>query len=246
MNVARSYCYYRPKKDDSEVESAIRTCVETGSCTDGFWKIFQRLRSDGHPWNHKRVYRVYKKMHYNKRQRVRKRLPARGKRPLETPDSPNTTWSMDFVTDVLQSRRKFRVLNVIDDHNRAAVGQRAAMSIPAERVIEFLEEMIWAHGKPKNIRCDNGPEFISHVFQEWCRANEINIKYTQPGCPTQNSYIERFNGSYRRAVLDAYVFRTLEEVREQTEKWMNYYNNERPHEALGNQAPLKYVLQKLA
>ena len=246
MNVTRSTCYYHPKKDDSEVEAAIRVCVETGSCTDGFWKIFHRLRSEGHPWNHKRVYRVYKKMHYNKRQRVRKRLPARVKMPLETPDSPNTTWSMDFVTDVLKSHRKFRVLNVIDDHNRAAVGQRAAMSIPAERVIEFLEEMVWAHGKPKNIRCDNGPEFISHVFQEWCRANEINIKYTQPGCPTQNSYIERFNGSYRRAVLDAYVFRTLEEVREKTEEWMNYYNNERPHEALGNQAPLKYVLQKLA
>ena len=93
--------------------------------------------------------------------------------------------------------------------------------------------MIWTHGKPKNIRCDNGPEFISHIFQEWCRANEIKIKYTEPGRPTQNSYIERFNGSYRRAVLDAYVFRTLEEVREQTEKWLNYYNNDRPHEAFG-------------
>ena len=76
--------------------------------------------------------------------------------------------------------------------------------------------------------------------------NEIKIKYTQPGCPTQNSYIERFNGPYRRAMLYTYVFRTLEEVREQTEIWMNYYNNERPHEAIENQAPLKNVLQKLA
>ena len=88
-------------------------------------------------------------------------------------------------------------------------------------------------------------QIVSNMFHEWCRANEINIKYTQPGCPTQNSYIERFNGSYRRAVLDAYVFRTLEEVRELTEKWISYYNNERPHEALGNQAPLKFESQKL-
>lgn len=91
---------------------------------------------------------------------------------------------------------------------------------------------------------DNGPEFISHTFQDWCKANVINILYTQPGCPTQNSYIERFNGSYGRAVLDAYLFRTLDEVKQITDKWTNYYNNERPHEALNNLPPSKYRLKK--
>lgn len=151
---------------------------------------------------------------------------------------------MDFVTDVLQSNRKFRVLNVIDDSDRVAVAQKAAHSIPAVRLIRFMEEIIWEKGMPNNIRCDNGPEFISREFQNWCKGNNINILYTQPGCPTQNSYIERFNGSYRRAVLDAYIFRTLDEVRELTEKWMNYYNNERPHDALNNLAPMEYRLSK--
>ena len=121
---------------------------------------------------------------------------------------------MDFVTDVLQSNRKFRVLNVIDDSDRVVVAQKVAHFISASRLIRFMEEIIWEKGKP------------------------------QPGCPTQNSYIERFNGSYRRAVLDAYIFRTLDEVREITEKWTDYYNNERPHDSLNNLAPMEYRLMR--
>lgn len=121
---------------------------------------------------------------------------------------------MDFVSDTLNSGRTFRVLNILDDFNREAVAQEISMSMPSERVIRILERVIWCNGKPDSLRCDNGPEFISHKFQQWCKANQIEIKYTQPGCPTQNSYIERFNGSYRRGVLDAYIFRTLGDVRE--------------------------------
>jgi hypothetical protein len=114
------------------------------------------------------------------------------------------------------------------------------ISMPAERVIRILEKVIWLKGKPEAIRCDNGPEFISNKFQDWCKANGITIKYTQPGCPTQNSYVERFNGSYRRGVLDAYIFRTLTDVREITEKWMEDYNECRPHHSLGDMSPNEY------
>ena len=183
MGIHRSYFYYTEQKDDSEVEAAIRAAAEFG---DGFWKIFQRLRREGKPWNHKKVYRVYKQMHYEKRSRLKKRLPARVKSPLVIPSEPNTTWSIDFVSDRLQSGRTFRVLNIIDDCDRVAVGQEISMSMPAERVIKLLEKVIWLNGKPKNIRCDNGPEFISKVFQEWCKGNDINIIYIQPGHPTQD------------------------------------------------------------
>jgi transposase InsO family protein len=160
MDIHRSYFYYTEKKDDSEVEQAIREAAEFG---DGFWKIFQRLRRDGKPWNHKKVYRVYKQMHYEKRSKLKKRLPARVKSPLVIPSEPNTTWSIDS---------------------------------------------------------------------------------TMPGHPTQNSIIERFNGSYRRAVLDAYIFRTLHNVRELTEAWMTDYNECRPHESLGNMTPMEYREKK--
>ena len=126
------------------------------------------------------------------------------------------------------------------------MGQEVSMSMPAERVIKLLEKVIWLNGKPKNIRCDNGPEFISKVFQEWCKGNDINIIYIQPGHPTQNSIIERFNGSYRRAVLDAYIFRTLNDVREQTEAWMIDYNECRPHESLDNMTPMEYRQKRKA
>lgn len=237
MEIHRSYYYYQEKRDDTEVEEAIRLAAGHG---DGFWKIFNCLRREGKPWNHKKVYRVYKSMHYEKRVRLKKRLPARVKNPLEQPPTPNETWSIDFVSDVLECGRKFRVLNVIDDSDRVAIGQAVAMSMPAKRVIRILEEMIWNEGKPKNIRCDNGPEFISKDFQNWCNANEINILYIQPGCPTQNSYIERFNGSYRRAVLDMYIFRNLADVKEKTGEWRKYYNEQRPHEALENKTPVEY------
>lgn len=179
-------------------------------------------------------------MCYNKRSKLKKRIPTRVKLPLITPASPNQTWSIDFVSDTLVNGRKFRVLNILDDFNRSAVAQEISMSMPAERVIKILEKVIWLNGKPESIRCDNGPEFIANKFQEWCKGNEIDIKYIQPGCPTQNSYIERFNGSYRRAVLDAYIFNTLVDVREITQTWMEDYNEHRPHNALGEMSPNEY------
>lgn len=242
VDIHRSYFYYKSKRDDSEVESAIREAAVFG---DGFRKIYLRLRRAGHKWNHKKVYRVYKSMRYNKRSRLKKRLPARIKRPLSQPDSPNTTWSVDFVSDSLECGRKFRVLNIIDDFDRTAVAQEIAMSMPAARLIRTLEKVIWTEGKPSSIRCDNGPEFISGIFQEWCKANDIGLLYTQPGHPTQNSYIERFNGSYRRAVLDAYIFRTLDDVRKITDEWKNDYNENRPHDSLGDMSPREYKLNYL-
>lgn len=233
----RSYFYYELKRDDSEVEEAIRHASEF---EEGFWKIYKRLRKEGYSWNHKKVYRVYKNIHYNKRSRLKRRLPARVKNPLTTPCLPNETWSLDFVSDRLETGRQFRVLNVLDDFNREAVAQEISMSMPAQRVIKLLEKVIWLKGKPSAIRTDNGPEFISRELDAWCRANDIKHIFTQPGKPTQNSYIERFNGSYRRAVLDAYLFRSIAEVREITDRWMTDYNENRPHEALGDRSPIEY------
>lgn len=139
MEIHRSYYYYQEKRDDTEVEEAIRTAAQYG---DGFWKIFKRLRREGKNWNHKKVYRGYKNMHYEKRVRLKKRLPARVKTPLEQPAEPNTTWSLDFVGDVLECGRKFRVLNIMDDSDKVAVSQEVSMSFPARRVIKTLEKVI--------------------------------------------------------------------------------------------------------
>lgn len=128
--------------------------------------------------------------------------------------------------------------DVLDDSNREAVAQEISISMPAERVISILEKVIFINGKPECIRTDNGPEFISEKMRIWCEVNGIKHKFIQP--LTQNCYVERFNGSYRRAILDAYIFRNIEDVRELTERWRLDYNAKRPHEALGNMTPLEY------
>lgn len=239
MEVHRSSYYYKKKRDDSEVIEAINKKV--GNSTDGFWKVYCRLRKDGHKWNHKRVYRVYKLMNLNYRRKLKRRFPVGEKETIFVPNDRNISWSMDFVSDVLTNGRRFRVLNIIDDFNREAIAMEIATSMPAERVINILEKVIWCSGKPESIRVDNGPEFIAELFKSWCSGNGIKIKYIQPGKPTQNSFIERFNGSYRRGVLDSYLFDNLNQVRELTQNWMRDYNEDRPHEALGDISPIEYL-----
>ena len=110
-------------------------------------------------------------------------------------------------------------------------------TIPSGRVVRTLDQIRQWRGTPAAIRCDNGPELISQVFVDWCEENEVEMRYIQPGKPTQNAYIERFNRTYRSEVLDAYLFETLGEVRQVTEKWLQTYNEERPHDALGQVPP---------
>lgn len=174
----------------------------------------------------------------NIRRRYKKRLPARVKQALFQPASINEVWSIDFMSDSLWDGRKFRVLNVIDDYNREMLAMEADFSLPALRVIRVLEYLLEFRGLPTMIRVDNGPEFISHILDEWCRKHNVTQVYIQPGKPMQNGYVERCNGSVRKELLNAHVFYSLDEVRQHIEVWMEDYNCERPHESLGYRAPI--------
>jgi putative transposase len=146
-----------------------------------------------------------------KMRRKRKRgLPSRIKETLAVPNRLNDTWSIDFMSDTLESGRKFRVLNVMDDFNREALIIEAYYSIPAERLVNSLNQLIQYRSKPKRIRTDNGPEFLSKKFVDFCNDQSIELCYFQPGKPAQNSYIERLNRTFRENVLDAYLFKTLQ------------------------------------
>lgn len=206
-------------------------------------KIYNRLRNEGLIWNHKRIARVYKMLGLNKRKKIRKRLPTRTKQPLITPERPNDTWSMDFMHDTLMNGRKFRVLNIIDDYNREALRADAQFSISSKLVIKTLNRLILERGKPAAIRMDNGPEFISYALSEWAADNGIKLVFIQPGRPMQNGYIERFNRSYREAVLDANLFESIHHVRELSDEFLEDYNLHRPHESLGNLSPINFKLK---
>lgn len=148
-------------------------------------------------------------MGLNLPRRAKKRLPARVKEPLDAPPHPNAYWSMDFMHDTLYHGKRFRTLNILDEGVREALAIEVDTSLPAERVIRVLEQLKDSRPLPRQIRVDNGPELISSKLVAWCERHQINLHHIQPGKPTQNAYIERFNRTYLREVLDAYLFGSL-------------------------------------
>lgn len=242
INLSRSLYYYVSKRDDSEVIEKLSQLAEKKPM-EGQDKFYYRIRNEGIKWNHKRIERVYKLMGLNKRKRTKKRIPTRVKEPLVVPMEPNQTWSMDFMHDTLMNGRKFRVLNIIDDYNRESLKIEPYFSISAQRVVGIVERVIMERGRPKSIRVDNGPEFISTAMQEWCIAQSIKLQFIQPGKPMQNGYIERFNRSFRQDVLDTNLFANLMEVKLASDEFEEDYNYHRPHESLGNLSPVNYRMK---
>ena len=242
LRISRSTLHYCSIKNDIEFINRLEA-LTIKHPLEGFWKYHGRLRNQGVHVNHKRLHRIYKQMGLPQRRKCKKRLPARVKEPLVVPTKFTQTWSIDFMSDALNNNRKFRTFNVIDDYNREVLFIEADYSIKSSRVIYILKHLINRYGKPQVIRMDNGPEFISKLITIWSEVNEITFKHIQPGKPMQNAYIERFNKSYRGAVLDAYVFETLDDVREVTQDWVEDYNNHRPHDALDGLSPKMYRIK---
>lgn len=160
------------------------------------------LKQEGLVVNRKRTYRLYREEGLQVRTKQRKKL-KRPRMPIELPQKVNQRWSMDFVSDQLADGRRFRVLNVVDDFYRECVGQLVASSIPGAMVGRFLSQLIEAReAKPRSIICDNGPEFTCKAMFFWLKEQRVKLGFIQPGKPTQNAFVESFNGKFRAAVLN--------------------------------------------
>lgn len=233
-------CYRYVAKTDAENEEIANWLLRL---TDnhrnwGFGLCFLYLRNvRGFGWNHKRVYRIYRNLELNLRIKPRKRLIRQTPEPLTVPTNVNQVWSMDFMHDQLADGRSIRVFNVIDDFNREALGIEVDFSLPSERVIRTLKQIIGWRGKPLAIRCDNGPEYLSAAIVDWAGAWGIKLEYIQPGKPQQNAYVERFNRTVRYEWLSQYHWEDLDHVQRVATQWMWSYNHERPNMALGGFTP---------
>lgn len=231
-----AYRYDRKDRGDGPIIDAL-TRLATDHSDLGFGKFYAMLRNDGHGWNHKRVHRVYCEMKLNKRRKYKRRLPPRDPEPLSVPEEVNQSWSADFMSDTLADGRRFRTFNVIDDHRRECLAIEIDLNLGSQRVVRVLDRIAEVRGLPKRLRLDNGPEFTSLAIADWAEHNGVELEFIKPGRPMQNGFIERFNRTYRAAVLDKYMFESLDQVRELTVAWIEFYNWNRPHDSLGGMPP---------
>ncbi|WP_421930420.1 IS3 family transposase [Pantoea ananatis] len=242
LSLSRTVCFYQPDTRRDEPVIQVLTELAERYPRYGFKKLFQLLRRQGNTWNHKRVHRIYCLLKLNFRRKGKQRLPARNPAPLATTEALNQSWSIDFMHDALVCGRRFRTFNVVDDFNREALAIEIDLNIPAQRVVRVLDRIVANRGYPLKLRMDNGPERVSLTLAQWAEEHRVMPEFIKPGKPTQNAFIERFNRTYRTEILDFYLFRTLNEAREITSRWLMEYNSERPHESLNNLTPEEYRL----
>jgi putative transposase len=207
----------------------------------GYRRLHVLLRREGWQVNHKRVYRLYKLEGLSLRLKSKKKRASCIRVPRPQATAALQTWSMDFMHDSLVDGRTFRLLTIVDNFSRVSPAIEVDQSLTSKRVVEVLERLGKSFGLPKSIRVDNGTEFSSKVMDEWAYRRGIKLEFSRPGKPTDNGYIESFNGKLRQECLNQNWFTSIEEARQEIEKWRVEYNEYRPHSALGNETPSAFV-----
>jgi putative transposase len=224
---------------DQPIKEAIAAIA--GKSRRGRKKIIKRLQRKHPEWKSGRIRRIYEQSGFALTKNLKRRRINNPANPIAITTQPHEEWGIDFMSDALMNGRKIRMLNMIDHYSRMCLAIAVAHNFPARRVIEYLERMIEKYGKPQRIRTDNGPEFISKLFQKWLKDKGIEWCKIPRGRPDQNSLVERFNRSYREEILDTHLFYTIQDAQRRTDLWVNEYNHEWDHESLNFKTPAEYA-----
>lgn len=244
LMLGHSMYYYRyHRREDSAVRSRIRE-IATTRVRYGHRRICVLLKREGWKDNHKRIYRIYKEEGLNLRSKRPRRSKAAAHRLERSSDMGlHQLWSMDFVSDALFDGRKFRCLTIVDNLSRECLAIVVGQSLKGRDVVTALQQIRMCRGLvPQRIQTDNGSEFISKEMDRWAYENKVTMDYSRPGKPTDNPFVESFNGSFRDECLNAHWFLSLEDAVEKIEAWRHEYNHYRPHSSLNDLTPMEFIV----
>lgn len=232
---------YKPKSvNDGEIRERIRTLAQKRR-RFGSPRIYLLLRREGMVINHKKVERIYREEGLSLRKRKRKKMAAQTRVIFPPAQRPNERWSMDFVSDSLVTGRRFRALAVVDDFSRECPVIEVDTSLGSARVVQVLDRLAELRGLPEMITMDNGPEFTGRTLDEWAYRTGVRLNFIRPGKPTENAFVESFNGRFRDECLNENWFMSLKHAREVIEAWRKDYNVARPHSSLEGLSPKEYL-----
>ncbi len=239
LRARRSTYHYQPcRGEQADLITRIKEIAQT-RVRYGYRRIHVLLRREGWQVNAKRIYRLYREMGLQLRNKTPKRRVKAKLREDRTPARQgNEIWAMDFVHDQLATGRKLRVLTVIDLFSRFSPVIDPAFSYRGSDVVQTLDRICQETGYPKAIRVDQGSEFISRDLDLWAYQHDVTLDFSRPGKPTDNAFIESFNGTFRSECLNAHWFMSLADARQKMEDWRRDYNEVRPHSAIGNRCPI--------
>jgi len=239
--VDRSAVRYQSKRNDNVVERALLAELAVERRRFGYRRLREMARRRGIVMNLKKVYRLYREEGLKVRRRGGRKRAIGARAPLTKAARPNAIWVLDFVSDTLDSGRKFRVFNVEDQFTRRGLGVEVDTSLPGKRIVRVLDRLVATWGKPEMIVSDNGTELTCNAMLKWTTETRIVWHYIAPGKPMQNGFMESFNGKLRDECLNEHVFGSLAEARRIIEAWRIDYNEVRPHSSLGYQTPEEHA-----
>ncbi len=247
LPVDRSTYHYRSRRSgQAELSGRIKEIAAT-RVRYGYRRIHVLLRREGWPVNVKRVYRLYREMGLQLRNKTpKRRVKAKLRNDRCPPTRSNETWAMDFVHDQLATGKKLRVLTIVDTFSRFSPAVEPRFTFSGADVVEVLERVGREVGFPTMIRVDQGTEFVSRDLDLWAYQRGVTLDFSRPGKPTDNAFIESFNGKFRAECLNAHWFMTLDDARRKCEAWRRDYNEERPHSAIGNKVPIDLIDRSVA
>jgi putative transposase len=247
LRAERSSYHYRGQgTDQSDLKNRTKEIAET-RVRYGYRRIHVLLRREGWVINGKRVYRLYKELGSQLRRKApRRRVKAKLREGRCAASRVNDVWAMDFVHDQLATGPKLRILTVVDTYSRFSPAVVPRFQFRAPDVTEVLERVCAETGYPASIRVDQGSEFISRELDLWAYMKGVTLDFSRPGKPTDNAFIESFNGKFRLECLNQHWFMSLDDAVRKCEVWRRGYNEVRPHSAMGNKPPISLVNQSAA